>query len=101
MVIHQRALNKLGIANTDINGPFQTGTMIAQATIDRRGVRSSTANAYLDPNPFPHNLHIITKAMVTKVLFNGRKTAVGVQFVKEKQLYKVMASKEVIVSAGK
>ena len=99
MKIHQRALNELGFQNTDINGPVQQGTMIGQATIDSRGVRSSTANSYLDPNPFPQNLHIVTKAFVTKVLFD-KKTAIGVQFVKYGHTYDVRARKEIILCAG-
>ena len=100
MIIHQRALNELGLQNTDINGPVQQGTTIAQATIDTLGVRSSTANAYLDPNPFPKNLHIITRAFVTKLLFKGN-TAIGVEFFKYGRTYEAMARKEVILSAGK
>lgn len=99
MLIHQRALNEMGLQNTDINGPVQYGTQIAQATINLKGQRSSTANSYLDPNPFPQNLHIITRAFVTKVLFD-KTTTTGVEFIKYGKMYDVKASKEVILSAG-
>jgi len=98
-LIHQDALNRFGIKNTDINGPVQLGTMFAQATISKEGVRQSTANSYLDPNPYPHNLHIISRAFVTRILFNGN-TAVGVEYVKSGHSCVAKASKEVIVSTG-
>lgn len=97
--IHQKTMNELGFANVDINGPQQLGTMIMQAMIDSKGRRSSASNAYIDPNPYPHNLHISTESLVTRILFNG-KTAVGVQFVRHGEAYSVLAAKEVIVCAG-
>ncbi|CAG2105191.1 unnamed protein product, partial [Medioppia subpectinata] len=99
VLLHQKAANELNIANTDVNGANQLGTQILQAMIDSKGRRSSTSNAYIDPNPYPHNLHILPRALVTRILFKD-KTAVGVQFVRYGNQYKVMASKEVIVSAG-
>ena len=83
----------------DINGPGQVGTAFGQSFIDKRGVRSSTANAYLDPNPFPLKLDILTRALVTKVLFKD-KTAVGVVYLRDDKEFKLMAKKEVIVCAG-
>jgi choline dehydrogenase len=50
LLVHQQALNSIGIRSMDINGANQLGTTIAQATA-RDGRRSSTANAYIDPNP--------------------------------------------------
>ena len=101
MILNQKAINvEAGIPNTDINGPNQVGTQIAQAFQDLNGVRSSAANSYIDPNPFPHNLHILPGALVTKVIFEG-KTAVGVLFERKGKTYQVMAAKEVILSAGK
>ena len=99
MLIHQRALYEIGFQKTDINGPVQTGTAIAQAFIDGKGVRSSTANAYLDPNPYPNNLHILTQAFVTRILFNGN-TAIGVEFVENGKHFTVNVKREVITSAG-
>ena len=80
MLLNQRAVNiEVGIPTTDINGPNQLGTALAQAFIDTNGVRSSASNSYIDPNPFPHNLHIMSGSLVVKILFND-KTAVGVLF---------------------
>ncbi|CAG2117227.1 unnamed protein product, partial [Medioppia subpectinata] len=51
------------------------------------------------PNPYPDNLHIVCKALVTKILFNGL-TAIGVEFIVNDISYTVYANREVIVSAG-
>ena len=91
--------NSLGFKDTDVNGPNQTGVMIGQSFIGRSGLRSSAANSYIDPNPYPNNLHIVTKALVTKILFNDL-TAVGVEFERNGSHFNVSARKEVIVSAG-
>ena len=100
MILHQKVLvNEEGFVPTDINGPNQVGTTLAQAFIDLDGIRASSSNAYIDPNPFPHNLHILTSALVTKILFK-EKTAIGVKFERKGKDYVVMADKEVIVSAG-
>ena len=101
MLLNQEAINKeAGIPTTDINGPVQVGTAIAQAFIELNGVRSSSSNSYIDPNPFPNNLHIITGALVTRILFKD-KTAVGVLFERKGVGYEVLADNEVIISAGK
>lgn len=101
LTIHQKALNELGIPSTDINGRQQLGTMIAQSFIGN-GIRSSTANEYLEPL-LPANLHVVAHALVTKVLFtkiNGKLMATGVEFSRKDQRHEVMATKEVIISAG-
>ena len=46
--IHQLALGEIGIQSIDINGASQVGTTIAQATA-ADGLRSGTANMYIDP----------------------------------------------------
>ena len=89
----------MGFKVVDINGADQVGTTLTQSFIDSRGVRSSTSNAYIDPNPFPDNMHIATRALVTKILFN-RNNAVGVEFFKNGKVFTVKAMKEVIVSGG-
>lgn len=89
----------MGIRDTDINGPIQYGTAYSQATISKQGVRQSVANCYLDPNPSPNNLHILTKAFVTRILFTDY-TASGVEYVKDGQTLTAKARREVIVSAG-
>ena len=95
-----RAFSELGFQYTDINGPNQLGYMNMQLFINTHGFRSSNGNAYVDPNPNPNNLHIVAKALVTRILFKDLK-AIGVDFDRMGQKYKVYANKEVIVSAGK
>ncbi|CAG2112228.1 unnamed protein product [Medioppia subpectinata] len=99
ILLHQKAVNELGFKNVDINGGEQFGTTIAQAFIGTNGVRSSASNGFIDPNPYPHNLHILPNSFVTRVLFEG-KTAVGVEFVRYGKLQTMFAKREVILSCG-
>ena len=83
----------------DANGPDQNGFLIPQSTI-RRGGRCSTAKAYLYSVRDRSNLHVVTFAHVTKVLFNQYREAIGVVFDRFGSRHKVFARKEVILSAG-
>ncbi len=98
------AANKLGYPTVDTNGQNQSGIAIVQSTIGWDGIRSSTTNAFLVPNRKRQNLHIITSAFVTKILFDkqidGIVTASGVIFDRNGQSFTVKANKEVILSAG-
>ena len=96
----RRVFNSLGFPSIDLNGPQQFGTMITQTWIAANGLRSSSGTAYVDPNPYPNNLHIVANALVYKIVFNGL-TAVGVEFNRNDIPHRVMARKEVILSAGK
>ena len=103
MVAHQKTLNQMGFKSIDVNGATQLGTAILQSFIRKDGMRSSGANSFIDPNPYPYNLHILTDAFCTKILFtsNGFPVASGVQFVKNGLTFEVNADKEIILSAGK
>lgn len=83
----------------DLNGPSQSGFAIPQTT-NRNGARCSTAKAFLQPVYERPNLHIITHAMVTRILFNNYKRAVGVQFDRSEMAHAIYARKEVLLSAG-
>ncbi|CAH1800744.1 unnamed protein product [Owenia fusiformis] len=83
----------------DINGDNQLGFSYSQVTVDSNGIRSSTADAFLYPAMERKNLHVATKAHVTKVLLEGKK-AVGVSYVKDLVKREVRARKEVILSGG-
>ncbi|XP_054155623.1 glucose dehydrogenase [FAD, quinone]-like [Oppia nitens] len=96
MLLHQQAVNEMGFKTVDINGPEQFGTMLGQAYIGTDGVRQSSANGYIDPNPYPHNLHILANAYVTRILFEDKR-AVGVQYVRNGLKQTVFAKREVIV----
>lgn len=103
IALHQKALNRMGFETIDVNGGTQLGTALLQAFIRKDGMRSSAANSFLDPNPYPHNLHVLNDAFCTKILFssNGFPVATGVRFVKSNSVFEVSADKEVIISAGK
>ena len=70
-----------------------------------RGRRMSTAEAYLRPaaRQRPDQLHVLTHAHVTRILFDessGTPKAIGVEFVHEKETIIVHANQEVIISGG-
>ncbi len=90
---------EMGYSHRDINGEFATGFMFAQTTT-REGSRCSTAKAFLRPVRNRNNLHVSLNSMVTKILFDDNKRAVGVKFVRYGIHYSVQAAKEVILSAG-
>jgi len=88
-----------GYARTeDYNGFRQEGF----GRMDRNvgsGRRSSTATAYLRPALRRPNLHLETHALVTRVLFEGRR-AVGVEYLKGDVKHRVRARCEVILCGG-
>ena len=98
-LLMEKVLNQMGYPSVDINGPQQYGTAITQSFISAYGLRSTAANAYLDPNPYPENLEILVNSLVTRVLFDET-TAVGVEFLRENKLFGVKANREVILCAG-
>src|ERR1700761_5873308 len=83
---------------SDMNGYQQEGFARMDMTVGD-GRRCSAANAYLRPAMRRNNLDVRTAALVTRVVFDGRK-AVGVIYRRGEQDHKVMARREVIVSAG-
>jgi choline dehydrogenase len=82
----------------DYNGYRQEGMSKMDMTV-KRGVRCSTANAYLKPVMQRKNLTVITHAVTKRVLLEGKK-AIGVEFQKNGVDQKIMVNKEVILSAG-
>ena len=92
---------ELGYDYNDPNGEHVLGFSQAQATM-RNGRRLSAAKAYLrSVAANRENLHISTGCWVTKVMIDPfTKTALGVEFVKNRKRYFIKAKKEVILSAG-
>ncbi|KAM7171508.1 choline dehydrogenase, mitochondrial isoform 1-T2 [Macrochelys suwanniensis] len=82
----------------DMNGYQQEGFGWMDMTI-HTGQRWSTASAYLHPAITRPNLSTEDRTLVTKILFQGIK-AIGVEYVKNGQRKKALASKEVILSGG-
>ncbi|CAG2163958.1 unnamed protein product, partial [Oppiella nova] len=89
----------LGYPNIDLNGPMNAGFAIPQGTI-RRGARCSTSKAFLQSARDRPNLHVVTFAYVTKIIFNEFKRAQAVQFDRFSLTHIVYARKEIILSAG-
>ncbi|MCL4104096.1 UNVERIFIED_CONTAM: hypothetical protein GTU68_034958 [Idotea baltica] len=85
-------------STTDYNGAQQEGFGAMHMTV-KKGFRWSTANAYLRPAMKRPNLTVITKALVHKVLLEGKR-ATGVRFSRHGKVQDVLASCEVILSAG-
>jgi len=88
-----------GIAfKSDLNDGDQEGTSWFQMTA-RNGMRCSAAVAFLHPVMHRDNLTVETRAMTTRVLFEGKR-AVGVEFIQKGERRVVKARKEVILAAG-
>lgn len=76
------------------------GFATVQATT-YKGRRHSVARAFLYPVFQRKNLDVITSAHVTRVLINDTtKNAYGVEYARGSKLYRALATKEVILSAG-
>lgn len=84
--------------NPDLNGATQEGVGFYQITT-RGGFRSSAAAGYLRPALRRRALRLETGAHVTRILFDGRR-AVGVEFRRGERLHRVMAGRQVVLSAG-
>ncbi|MEQ1808472.1 MAG: choline dehydrogenase [Terricaulis sp.] len=84
--------------NDDFNGATQEGAGYFQTT-SRNGLRVSAAVAYLNPARRRTNLAVVTRAHVTRVLFDGRK-AIGLQFQRNGETMQAFADGEVILSSG-
>lgn len=82
----------------DCNGESQEGFGYYQVNI-KNGLRCSAAKAYLKDAKKRPNLTIETGALVSRILFNGKR-AIGVEFNKDGELREARAGNEVIVSGG-
>ncbi|NP_001136328.2 glucose-methanol-choline (gmc) oxidoreductase [Nasonia vitripennis] len=80
----------------NINEELSTGFMKVQLTI-KDGERWSTDRILYGNRK--KRLRIMINSLVHKILFQGSK-AVGIQFSRQRQTFKALASKGVIVSAG-
>lgn len=85
-------------ANPDFNGTEQDGVGLFQNT-QRNGMRCSAAVAYLHPAMVRPNLHVVTNALTTRILFDGSR-ATGVEIMRNGALEQIHADTEVIVAAG-
>jgi choline dehydrogenase len=90
---------QIGVPRTaDFNTGDNTGVGYFHVN-QKRGVRWSSARAFLKPVLNRPNLKLETGVLVEKVVFEGRR-AVGVQFRQDGRLIEARAKGEVILSAG-
>ena len=90
---------QVGVPRTeDFNGRDQEGAGYYQLTT-HKGLRCSTAKAYLGEARRRPNLRIATNAMTTQLILRGRRAA-GVRFQQGGQPCQAMARAEVILCAG-
>jgi len=93
------AAEQAGFPRTDdFNGASQDGAGYYQLTA-RNGRRCSTARGYLKPARRRANLNVVSNALASRVLFEGRR-AVGVEYIKDGRKQVARAAGEVVVSSG-
>ena len=85
-------------ANPDYNAQAQEGFGLLQSTI-RNGRRCSAAAAYLHPVLKRPNLHVVVRALATRVLFEKQR-ATAVEYVTKGQRRLAPAAREVILAGG-
>ena len=82
----------------DLNGEVAEGFGAFDMTV-KNGWRWSAANAYLRPAMKRPNLRIVTHALATNVLFEGRR-AVGLAYERGGRIFEARATREVILCGG-
>jgi choline dehydrogenase len=94
-----QAAQSVGIPyRADFNGASQEGVGLLQTTT-KNGKRQSAAAAFLKPVLHRPNLKVLTHALTTRILFEGKR-AVGVEYLEEGLPRRARASREVILSGG-
>uniref|UniRef100_A0AAG5DPN4 Glucose-methanol-choline oxidoreductase N-terminal domain-containing protein n=1 Tax=Anopheles atroparvus TaxID=41427 RepID=A0AAG5DPN4_ANOAO len=95
-----KSAEEAGYRYLDYNAGDNLGVSFLQAHT-RNGRRATGGNSYLRDVVDRENLHVVTRAWVTKVLIDpDSKMATGVRLLHNRQYYEVDASLEVILSAG-
>ncbi|KAE8148861.1 glucose-methanol-choline oxidoreductase [Aspergillus avenaceus] len=97
-----------GLGYPMLTDPFSghaCGGYTNATTIDPvKKTRSFSANAYYLPAKEHDNLHVVTEAVIQKVLLeappNGDVTATGVRYMQDNSSFTVIARREVILCAG-
>ena len=84
--------------NPDFNGAAQEGFGYYQFTT-RNGRRCSTAVGYLKPARRRANLTVVSGALATRVLFEGKR-AIGIEYAQGDATHTARADTEVILAGG-
>jgi choline dehydrogenase len=82
----------------DVNGYQQEGFGRMDMTV-ARGRRWSAANAYLRPAMRRANLRVLTHALATRIVFEGRR-AVALEYLHDGKSHRVEVDAELILSGG-
>ncbi|XP_018024916.1 glucose dehydrogenase [FAD, quinone] isoform X2 [Hyalella azteca] len=93
------AAAELGVAFNTVGGKSNIGISWADLAV-KNGVRSSASESYLRPAATRSNLRVLTRATVTRIIFDEQKKARGVEYTFNGQTHRVVATKEVVLSAG-
>ena len=94
-----QAGQQAGYAYTeDMNGYRQEGVGPMDMTV-QGGRRCSTARAYLRPALERSNVRVISKTLVTRILFEGQR-ATGIEYCRNGRLHQVHCSSEVLLCGG-
>ena len=87
----------------ELNSPPYSNKRIAylQNTLTN-GHRDSASFAFLESKKqyLRPNLHVLANSVVSKVLFDNNKRAIGMRFYRDGKFYQVNATKEIILSCG-
>jgi len=84
--------------SADVNGAQQEGFGRMDMTVER-GRRCSAARAYLRPAMRRSNLKVLTHALATRILFEGRR-ARGLEYRQAGATHRVRIGEELILSGG-
>jgi glucose dehydrogenase (acceptor) len=89
-----------GLKEVDYNSGHQLGVSYLQAnTIN--GKRHSAFKAFIEPVLNRPNLHVMINTRATKILIDPMtKITYGIELIRDRKRYRIIARKEVILSAG-
>jgi len=102
-LLHDELMQAIGNAGypvtDDIHAGAQEGGSLVELTIDEKGRRASTYEAYLKPAMRRPNLSVVTQALTRRVVMQGNR-ATGVEYEVEGQVRIAHAAREVILCGG-
>src|SRR5205085_5315855 len=84
--------------NDDCNGKSQEGAGYFQYTA-RKGLRRSTARGYLREARGRPNLKVVTNALASRIVMDGRRAA-GIEYRRGGETHAATAAREVILAGG-
>lgn len=102
-LLHDELMQSIAAAGypvtDDIHAGAEEGGSLVELTIDEKGRRASTYEAYLKPAMQRPNLQVVTHALTRKVLVENRR-AIGVEYEVGGEVRTAKATREVILSGG-